>query len=288
VLAPNGRVYIFPYHEQALLEFNPEDGGFEEVASSITSSDGGPPLYVGGVVDEFGTVWSVSEHPDGLPMLRYNPATRQLTKHTPRGGASGGWWGMARLPDDRLLAFPKEFWANPSTLSPNIIAVSLPFPGPQGIDFDVVEGFDLRDGGFALQGGSLTREGSVCATPAADEARVVCVDISALGSLQAMVSVGPVNGYGFNASYSDGRVWTTPDVNNLLARIASDGGVTTTTVVGGRYGYLGLVATPQGLVAIPGAPGTGFLLIQPGSPVSPGVYDSRPLPVLLSPYFNKL
>ena len=56
----------------------------------------------------------------------------------------------------------------------------------------------------------------------------------------------------------------------------------------GRQGYLGMVATPQGLVAIPAGPGTGFLLIQPGTPVRGNIYDVRPMPVLLSPFFNKL
>lgn len=292
VLGPNGKVYVFPYAAHTLLELTPEDGGVREVGPTLSSSDGGGPLYVGGVVDAFGTLWSASEHPDGLPLLRFDPLTNQTAFYLGAGGAGagkwGGWWGMARLPDDRLLAFPKEYFANPDVLSPFMVVIS---PSEELDDAGTrqLREFDLRDGGFPLQGGSLTRDGQVCATPAGLESRVVCVKLAPAGGLQTATFSGPpgLTGYGFNSSFGDGRVWTTPDLNDQAARIASDGGITTLFVQAGRYGYLGQVATPQGLVAIPGAPGLPFLLIQPRAMLVDEV-ESRPMPVLLSPWFNKL
>ncbi len=287
VLARNGRVYVLPYQAHAVLELTPEDGGLREVGPQLFSFDGGAPQYVGGVLDSFGTVWSASESPDGLPLLRFDPVSGVMTFHSFKSGPWGGFWGLARLPDDRLITFPKEYASNPSVLAPTPFVIS-PEEALADAGLEAVGAFDMTDGGFPLQGGSLTFEGQVCATPAGLEARVVCFGTPFFGFINASVFTGPVMGYGFNASFGDGRVWTSPDLNNLLARIAGDGGITTTTVQAGRYGYLGMVATPQGVVGIPGAPGTGFLLIQPGTALAPGIYDSRPLPVLLSPFFNKL
>lgn len=170
-------------------------------------------------------------------------------------------------------------------LSPTGLVVT---PGATANDatFTRLEGYSLEDGGFGLQGGSLAADGTVCATPAGLISDVVCVSRNG-DALVPTRYPGPVNAYGFNAAFGDGRVWTTPDSLNQLVRISSDGGVQTASVPSTRYGFLGLVATPQGLVGIPSGAGTGFLVIQPGVGNN-GVYDARPLPVLLSPYFNKL
>lgn len=286
VLAPNGKVFVFPYLERRVLELTVEDGGVREVGVELGPPDGGFAYYVGGVLDAHGFVWTASESHDALPIYRFQadaPANVAIFPAPSGVSGWGGWWGMVRLPDDRLLLLPKEY--NPA-LSPAPVLVT---PGPAVGDagFALVDGFSLTDGGFALQNGSLTPDGVVCATPAGLVAAVLCLRPGDAGTLVPTVHATGPNAFGFNAAFGDGRVWTTPDSSSLMARIASDGGVSTVTATSTRYGYLGLVATPQGLVGIPSGAGTGFMLIQPGSAQN-GVYDARPLPVLLSPYFNKL
>lgn len=290
VLHPNGMVYVFPYHERSLLELNPFDGGARNVGRNLELSDGGYPHYVGGVVDRYGFVWSASElSATSVPMVRFDPRTGDSELFTMPDDISsgwGGWWGMARLPDDTLLAFPKEY-ANGkgSALSPHIIAIE---PGATMLEvaFTEVAGFDLADAGFALQGGSLTFEGAACATPAGSEARYVCVTSNG-GSHSATIHDGPSTLWGFNGTFSDGRVWTTPDDDAAMVRVDANGQTDKRTVNNAvRYGYLGLVASPQGMVLVPGSPSVRqFLVVKPGA-LPTG--DTRPMSVLLSPYFNKL
>jgi hypothetical protein len=191
---------------------------------------------------------------------------------------------MARLPDDRLLAFPKEYFANPAVLSPSVLLIT---PGDYDAGFDLVPGFDMADAGFALQGGTLTRQGSVCSTSAGLTSRLNFVRLTDAGLVASGVDVAAA-AFGFAATSSDGLVMTTPDFSNEVALISDTGVVTLRPISGQRYGYLGLVATPQGMVAIPGSPPANFLLMQPGTPLDGGSFDRRPLPVLLSPWFNKL
>lgn len=285
VLAPNGLVYAFPYQARQLLEIDPLSGLMNPVGPQLSSSDGGDPLYVGGVVDAFGRVWTVSEAHEAMPILRFDPGDGGLTRFNPVGSAPwGGWWGMARLPDDRLLTFPKEYFADPTVLSPSVMVIT---PHPGAADFEQVAGFDMADAGSGLQGGSLTRAGSVCSTPAGLTSKLVFVRLES-GALAASDVDTVVTGFGFAATDSDGFVMTTPDLNDEVAVISSDGGVTLRRISGQRYGYLGLIATPQGMVGIPGGPPAGFLLLQPGTALDGGVFDRRPMPVLLSPWFNKL
>jgi hypothetical protein len=237
------------------------------------------------VVDRFGAIWSVSEASEHRPVLRFEPTSDRAQYFVQSPGPWGGWWGMTRLPDDRLITFPKEYFGAPTVLSSKILVIT---PGPLLGDagFDEVPGFDLSDGGYGLQGGSLTREGTVCATPAGLSPGVVCVQRVSPDGLLAVPFPSPVSTFGLNATFGDGNVWTTPD-NDQVAVISGDGGVEVKMVSGQRYGLLGLVATPQGLVGIPGA-SPRFLLIQPGVVPADGIVDRRPMPVLLSAWFNKL
>lgn len=290
VLHPNGMVYVFPYQAHTMLELNPLDGGIRPVGPVLALSDGGYPNFVGGVVDAYGTVWTVSESSsESVSMLRFDPTNGNATRFAapmmskPRWG---GWWGMARMPDDTLLAFPKEYFNNPDSLSPYIVNIT---PGPELEDagFTEVSGFDLVDGGlgFPMQGGSLTHDGAVCGTAAGTETRFVCVTGGT--TKVATTYPGPVNVWGFSGTFSDGRVWTTPDSASRMVRLESNGNASLRSVTNtNRYSFLGLVATPQGMVLIPGASTQReFVLVKPGGQNTP---DTRPMPVLLSPYFNKL
>ncbi|MGV3620461.1 MAG: hypothetical protein ACO1OB_06575 [Archangium sp.] len=290
VLHPNGMVYVFPYHAYSLLELNPRDGGIRPVGPVLARSDGGFPNYVGGVVDAYGTVWSVSESSaESVPVLRFDPTSGTAVRFTAAGVSKprwGGWWGMARMPDDTLVAFPKEYFNGPQYLSRTILTVT---PGPELEDagFGEVAGFDLSemDGGFPMQGGSLTFEGSVCGTAAGIETRYVCV--SGTSTKTATMFPGPVDVWGFNGTFSDGNVWITPDSASRMLRIDGTGDVGELMVTNTeRYSFLGMVATPQGMVLIPGAATQRrFVLVKPGGQ---DLADTRPMPVLLSPYFNKL
>ncbi len=291
VLHPNGKVYVFPYHAFSVIEIDLTDGSRREVGPTLKLSDGGFPRYVGGVVDRFGFIWTVSESSDEpMPVLRFDPdAGTSSLFHVPTGRDDwGGWWGMARLPDDRLLAFPKEASIT-KHLSPYILAIEPQAPLTDAF-FSNVADFNIstRDGGFSMQGGSLTRSGSVCGAPAGIETRLVCVNDDT-GPLRATMVQTTIDTWGFSGTFSDGVVWTAPDVGSIMARIDESGvRSSVTTVASVRYGYLGVVATPQGLVLIPGVRGSEkFVIVKPGDPIN-GVWDQRPMPVLLSPYFNKL
>lgn len=292
VLHPNGKVYVFPYHAFSMLELDVRDGGQREVGPTLALDDGGFPKYVGGVVDAFGFIWTASEASEQqMPVLRFDPSTGASSLfYLPTGRDDwGGWWGMARLPDDRLLAFPKERDIAKHELSPFILAIA-PESSLADAGFSNVENFDITDAdsGFPMQGGSLTRTGHVCGTAAGIETRVVCIASDA-GVLRATMHQTTIDRWGFNGTFSDGLVWTTPDSSSRMARIDGDGLNSSAAVSSsGRYGFLGLVATPQGMVLIPGAPDSNqFVIVQPGVSFN-GIYDKRPLPVLLSPYFNKL
>ena len=200
------------------------------------------------------------------------------------------------MPDDRIVVFPKEGYVELEGLQRELLVFQ---PGPaaptdeadSGITFQYATGFDLLDGGTPLTGGSLTREGTVISLPSANQGVIVTIDKSNIG-YDSVIRPGIVNYLGTSASFSDGRVWTTPDDSQQLYAIDAAG---TTRLFpfsrGARYKYLGLVATPQGLVGIPclatNGEAQGFLTIEPGAMVG-GVYDLRPMRVLLSPYFNKL
>jgi hypothetical protein len=261
------RVYVFPYEARRVHELNLDDGGFHAIGPRLAAPDGGWPRYVGGVVDQFGKVWTVSE--EALPLLRFDLASAQ-----PDGGVDttaftvgGGYWGMVRRPDDQLLAFPKELEGRSNQiLRINPSTTLMPA---------VVPGFTASAG---LQGASLLSDGTVCATPAGLDSSPVCVD-SSFG----VTSDGGVHrSFGFNATGPDGLVWTAPDDLAEVLRISPQGISTTTLMVGSfsRYSHLGLVATPLGMVGIPGEPPHRFLLL----PLS----EKRPMRALLSPYFNKL
>ncbi|PZR07388.1 MAG: hypothetical protein DI536_27425 [Archangium gephyra] len=291
VLHPNGLVYVFPYQARAILEVNPADGGWREVGRNLLRADGGAPHYVGGVVDAYGTVWSASESSEeSVSIVRYDPQSQSSALFGPSNVSKprwGGWWGMARLPDDSLLAFPKEYGNGPSYLSPYILSIK-PAAALDDAQFSEVGGFDLGkpDAGFAVQGGSLTYEGAVCATPAAMDSRFVCIVSNGSGTT-ATLHEGPVSYWGFNGTFSDGRVWTAPDSASQMVSINGNGQAAVRSInATNRYGFLGLVATPQGMVLIPGSPTQrDFMLVRPGGLQG---NDTRPMPVLLSPYFNKL
>lgn len=295
VLHPNGKVYVFPYHAHRILEVDVAAGTMNPVGPHLSLMDGGFPNYVGGVVDRFGYVWTVSEaSTESMPPVRFDPQSGAAAQFVAPPGFLhwGGWWGMARLPDDTLLAFPKEFFsASKAPLSPHILTVTAA-PDLNSASFDVVKGFDVSDPGtgFPVQGGSLSWHGAVCGTAAASETRFVCVTSNAAGR-QATMHPGPslASAWGFNGTFGDGRVWVTPDADSRMPRMDGNGGFSVIQVTTpGRYAYLGLVATPQGMVLIPGVPGSQFAIVQPGAATVGGVYDQRPMSVLLSPYFNKL
>jgi hypothetical protein len=268
------RVYVFPYGARHIHELNLDDGGFRPVGPEVPMPpDGGGPRYVGGVVDKHGDVWSVSE--DALPVIR-------LDRHNlaPDGGMSvlistslGGYWGMVRLPDDRLLAFPKEF-PNDARLSRRALV----------IDPDATTGMLSDVGDFVasngFQGASLTASGQACAgmawlgTP-------TCVSTSLLAT--GLSVGGSTSTFGFNATGPDGLVWFAPDHSLTIRRVGPPQTLLDSFVSGvavGRYTWLGLVATPNGFVAIPGEPPHRFGFLE--------TTETRRLHVLLSPYFNKL
>lgn len=285
VLAPNGRVYVFPYEAHRILELTWQDGGLREVGPALVSADGGAPLYAGGVVDLDGELWSVSERHDAeMPVIRFSPDTEQVVPTAlVRPSGWGGWFGVSRLPSGELLAFPKETFASPA-LSSAVLRIR---PRQTRLNNRYVEvaGFDARDAGVTFQGAALTHDGLACAPAAGPDARYLCV-----GGGDATLFTGPIARYGPPATFGDGRVWTSPD-DDALPALAADGGSTRYDIVtpGGstRYSYLGLVATPHGLVAISGGPQSGgFLHLVPK--LDGGTVENRPLPVLLSPYFNKL
>jgi hypothetical protein len=242
-------------------------------------------LYTGGVVDAEGTIWGVSERPDAImSVIRFWPLTEQVDKFAhalPSGW--GGWFGLTRLPNDDLLAFPKETFSSPA-LSSAVLRIR-PRQTHPSMRFTEVSGFDARDAGFTFQGAALTHAGHACAIAAGPDARYLCIT----GSGPAL-HVGPVSRYGLPATFGDGRVWTSPD-DDALTALDADGGFSLCPVAtpGGstRYAYLGMVATPNGFVVIPGTlQSGGFLLLRPGR--DGGVGETRPMPVLLSPFFNKL
>lgn len=272
------RVFVFPYKARFIHELDLRDGGFRAVGPELGQADGGAPHYVGGVVDAFGDVWTVSEA--NLPILRLGLsqplADGGLAAVVYTGASVGGFWGAVRLPDDRILTFPKEF-ANNAALTRRIFVIDPSTGNP----LSTVANFAADAG---LQGASLLASGVACATPAGLDAFPVCV--SGSGGTLSATSINPetISSFGFNATGGDGRVWAAPDVLATLVNLDEVGVVARTPTpplspAPSRYAWLGLVATPQGLVAIPGeAP--EFLRIE--------VSESRPLRSLLSPYFNKL
>jgi hypothetical protein len=291
VLGPDGLVYAIPYQRERLLRFDPSDGGAELVGPTLDWSKTWGPGLVGGVVDRHGTIWAASESHEALPLFRFQPdGGAWATFQSPDGGAWGGWWGLSRLPDDRLIAFPKE-GANPALtdLSASVLLID-PSQALDGARFVEVAGFDAKDGGLGLQGSALTREGRVWSVAAGADERALSFDPQ--GAQLDEVRTGATNGFGFLGTFGDGQVWSSPDdsLQTLrLWRFAGDGGFSqlqANTAIP-RYGYLGLVATPVGLVAIPGG-AREVLLLKPGVPFGEGLHDVRPMSVLLSPYFNKL
>jgi hypothetical protein len=283
VLTREHHVLLFPYRAHAVLELQLEgtDIGYRTISPALASKDGGAPMYVGGVVDAFGTVWSASESPDGLPLVRYHPTDGRMALLRADAGAWGGFWGLTRLKDDRLVAFPKQYPDAPTVLSSRILVIT-PRPTLNQADFEFMAGFDLSQGDHPLRGGALTSSGDVCAFEAGLEGDVACLSSDAAS---VKVRHGTEPGAGFCATFGDGFVWAAPD-HGKMQRLSADDhaafdlpGVPLGTQ--GRFWYQGLVATPQGLVSIPAKPGAGFLVVVPAPEV-------RPMSVLLSPWFNKL
>ncbi len=287
VLAPDGFVYAFPYARSRLLRIDPATGERVEVGPELvpeTVTEGA--RMVGGAVDRFGHIWSASEGVHGI--LRFEPVSGESRLFaSPDGGLWGGWWGMTRLADDRLVLFPKE-GVHGKKLSPAIVIVT-PTEDFEGLVMEELPGYDAATQGIGLQGGALTWSGAAWSASAGLDERAVFLRTD---DVPEIVLTGADAGFGFLGTFSDGQVWTSPDNSATglnLWRFNSDGkpSLLQSNVVVPRYAYLGLVATPAGLVGIPGTTDL-VLLLQPGAAKPDGGYDSRPMPVLLSPYFNKL
>ena len=281
VLGPDGVVYAAPYQAPRLLRIDVDAGTAQPWGPALGDPDAGAagqPLFVGGVLDAFGRLWLVSENPakaDPVVVVHLDAGTVQVLSAAP---ASGGWWGLTRLPDDRLVAFPKEHAAGGS---PYILELT-PLPPPALATVRVRTDFDASDAGQSYQGGVLTRAGHVLVAPAGIPGDALRYD-GQDGGLRVLPV--PQVGTGFLGTHGDGHVYSTPDNNQSMLRLTDDGGVHQLTSPFGttndRYGWLGFVATPWGLVGIPGNR-PDVLVFEPGPD------ESRPMRVLLSPYFNRL
>ena len=278
VLTSSGIVFAFPYEEGRMLRIDPADASVERWGPDLQRPDGGPPHYVGGVIDKFGFIWSVSENElEAYPVIRVDPSDGGVATFIQKGRWSG-WWGMSRLPDDRLVAFPKEFTTNGS---PYILEIS---PGPTITDATLTlrTTFDASDSGMSLQGGAMTRSGVLVVAPSSLQGQALLYDPRDGGTQLFPI---PGIGVGFLGTHGDGYVYSSPDHQMQALRLSSDAGVQLLTspfgADGDRYGWLGMVATPVGLVGIPGNRAS-VLVFQAGTP------EQRPIDVLLSPWFNKL
>ena len=281
VLSREGVVFALPYDASRILRIDPADGGVALWGPDLRTPDAGPglgPLYAGGVLDAFGYLWAVPGN-EWLPypIIRVDLATGAvqpfftLARH-------GGWWGMARLPDDRLVSFPKDFLANGS----HWVLEITPRASFDSATVQVRLDFDAEDAGLSLQGSALTRDGVVLSVPSFRQGAGLRYD-SADGGISTFPL--PAVACGTIGTHGDGFVYSTPDEDLKVLRLASDGGVVAFTspfgTLNDRYGWLGFVATRAGLVGIPSNRPEVLIL-------NPGVAESRSLEVLLSPYFNKL
>lgn len=276
VLGPDGKVYAAPYEADQILQLDPVTQATTPVGPSIRGLiDAGNfdpvPLYVGGAVDAYGTIWFVSENVTTVfPTLRFDPVTQTVQTFS---GLTGGWWGLARLPNDHLLSFPKESGFD--------IALEII---PDATSATVQLRADLQDAGVGggIFGPTINHEGVVFSLPVYQGGLAAYYDSSS-DSFHSYPL--PMQGLGMFGTHGNGDLYPAPDEASVVIEVLPDAGYYSTTnpfspnVM--RYGFMGFVATPQGMVAIPCNYQVVYLF-------TPGVPESRPMSVLLSPWFDKL
>lgn len=276
VLGPDGFVYALPSAETQLLRYDWRDGGTERWGP-VLALDGGAPRLTGGAVDRYGTLWAVSENEAVTePVFRFDLTDGGLKTFAVGPGLGGGWWGLSRTLDDRLVAFPKERYTDAGSRRVLEIAPGAAFDSATlTLRFEI----DAEDAGLALSGAALDRDGNLFSTPASPGLPRTLTRF-ADGGL-AVVAQEPI-ALGTIGSHGNGCTYTTPALGLYLRQC--DGQKPTLLDAGfasDQYGFLGWVATPEGLVAIPGTQSQAVML-------RPSAKEPRALPVLLSPYFNRL
>ncbi|MFT3836468.1 MAG: hypothetical protein QM723_05695 [Myxococcaceae bacterium] len=278
VLGPDGKVYAAPYEANQILQLDPQTQATTLVGPYMRDLiDAGtfdpPPLYVGGALDAYGTIWFVSESISPVyPIVRFDPATQAVQTFS---ALPGGWWGLARLPNDHLLSFPKESGFDVALeIAPDATFTSATITLRQ----------DLMSAGVGagMFGPTINHEGLVFSLPVYQGGLAAYYD-SSTDSFHPYPL--PMEGLGMFGTHGNGDLYPSPDEASVVVEVLPDAGYYSTTnpfapnVM--RYGFMGFVATPQGMVAIPCNYPVVYLF-------TPGVPEPRPMSVLLSPWFNKL